>query len=351
MNGSHKTVWVLVAIALVSAGWFRLQTMEGGPTKPQQVPTIVFLTGGSGPYWQLTSLGAEAAAAELGVELDIKMPSGDEDIGEQTQMLVKLKPDNLGGVAVSPLNAEGQTRLINRLAERTNVVTFDSDAELSNRKCYVGTNNYSAGRLCANLVAEALPSGGEVAVLMTHLTKSNLIDRKIGFEERLQSGGAEKEGETPSGKYTIVDYLVDDGSKAKCFHMTRKVMDSHPDLKCIVGMNAQHGPILLNVLKEAGKLGQITLVTFDEEEATLQGIEDGHIYATVAQDPYMFGYEAIRMLTRLYGGDEMAMPIVGQSSVHVSATPVKKENLQEFRKLLKERLGGKPAAISEKAAG
>lgn len=349
MNGSNKTIWLLVLIALLSAGWFRLKSMEGEPVKPDAMKTIVFVTGGSGPYWQLTSLGAQAAAQEQGVDLDIKMPSGDEDIGEQTQILVKLHPEELGGVAVSPLNAEGQTRLINRLAEATKVVTFDSDATLSNRECYVGTNNYGAGRLCADLVAEAVPTGGEVLVVMANLSKSNMVDRKAGFEERLLS--AERDDNEKQATFKIVEFLVDDGSKEKCFRLTRQMIDAHPELRCIVGMNAQHGPILLNVLKEAGKLGQITIVAFDEDEGTLQGIEDGHIFATVAQDPYMFGYEAVRMLTRLHGGDEMSMPIIGQSSVNVSAMPIKSDNLGEFRTLLRERLHGKEAKPFQPAAG
>ena len=61
-------------------------------------------------------------------------------------------------------------------------------------------------------------------------------------------------------------------------------------------MNAQHGPILLRVLRDLDKLGKIKLVTFDDDEQTLGGLESGDIYATIAQDPYKYGYEAVDML-------------------------------------------------------
>ena len=84
----------------------------------------------------------------------------------------------------------------------------------------------------------------------------------------------------------------------------RQTITKHPDLACVVGMNAQHGPILLNVLKDLEKLDQIKLVTFDFMDETLAGIEEGHIYATIAQDPYKYGYEAVATLGQLCRGEE-----------------------------------------------
>jgi ribose transport system substrate-binding protein len=114
-------------------------------------------------------------------------------------------------------------------------------------------------------------------------------------------------------------------------------LSEHPDVACFVGMTARHGPILLEVLKELGKLGQIKLITFDDAEETLAGIEDGHIYATVAQDPYKYGYEAVSTLASLCRGDESGLPVVGRGSIFVDAEPIRRDNLDEFRARLKAR--------------
>ena len=101
----------------------------------------------------------------------------------------------------------------------------------------------------------------------------------------------------------------------KCGDNIRETIAKHPDLACIVGMNARHGPTLLKVLGELNKLGQIKLITFDDAEETLGGIEAGHIFATMAQDPYKYGYESVISLAALCRGDDVSIPVVGRGAV------------------------------------
>jgi ribose transport system substrate-binding protein len=243
---------------------------------------------------------------------------------------------DLVGVAVSPIDAERQTPLINQMIRRDKkVVTFDSDAPLSDRQSYIGTNNFGAGNTCAILVREALPEGGKIALLLANLTKQNMLDRKEGFEQRLAEFGEGDDAERP--QFEIVAELVDDGDAEKCRENIRQALGEHPDLTCFVGMTARHGPILLDVLKELDKLGQIKLITFDDDDETLAGIEAGHIYATVAQDPYKYGYEAVSTLASLCRGDESGLPVVGRGSIFVDAEPIRQDNLDDFRARLKAR--------------
>jgi ribose transport system substrate-binding protein len=102
-------------------------------------------------------------------------------------------------------------------------------------------------------------------------------------------------------------------------------------------MNAQHGRVLVKTLGELGKLDQVKLITFDVADETLAGVEAGHIYATLAQDPYQFGYDAVQTLAAMAQGDETGVPIVGRGSLYVSAEPIKKDNLADFRERIKKR--------------
>jgi ribose transport system substrate-binding protein len=265
------------------------------------------------------------------------MPSDDESLEQQMGILGKLDLTQVQGIAISPLDAEGQTDLINQLVRREKkVVTFDSDAPLSTRQSHVGASNFAAGRICARMVSEALPDGGKIAVLAANLTKDNILDRKSGLQERIaQMADDVPEGSPP--KYLIVGYLVDNGNRSKCEENIRNTLNEHPDLGVIVGLNARHGPILLSLLKELDKLGKVKLVTFDDADETLQGIEDGHIFATLAQDPYRYGYEAVTTLATLCSGDETSLPIVGRGSTYLSAEPIRRENLDDFRAKLRSR--------------
>jgi len=51
-------------------------------------------------------------------------------------------------------------------------------------------------------------------------------------------------------------------------------------------------------VKTRGKVGQIKIVCFDDERATLAAIKEGAIFGTVAQQPFEYGYQAVQMAAR-----------------------------------------------------
>ncbi len=335
MSRSNLFFLSVAVVAIGFAIYYRSQIKEAKPIPT--TPRLAFVTGGSGPYWQLTAEGARAAAKELDCEVLIELPKKDESLDQQMTILTGLDLKNLDGVALSPLDAEGQTNLINRIQQQTNVVTFDSDAPHSMRRGHVGTSNYGAGGICAKLVAEALPDGGKILVLMANLTKGNMIDRKSGFEETLNKPAADSDQENPAPKFDIVGFLIDNGDATITKQNIQVTLKSHPDLACIVGMNSQHAALILDALKEEDKLGKIKVVTFDAEPETLDGIEAGYIYATIAQDPYKYGYEATRLLSILSRSGADELPVVGGGSVHINAEPIHQEDLKEFKNRLLAR--------------
>ena len=344
---ARSTIYLLVlAICAIGAAfWYRQQLLPDS-TPPSSV-RLAFVTGGSGPFWQLTAQGARAAAEKHQCELSIEMPKDDESLEQQMRILSGLGTEQLDGIALSPLDSEGQTQLINRLQQKVNVATFDADAPLSMRRIHVGTSNYGAGSLCAHLVVESIPDGGKILVLLANLTKDNMIDRKSGFEETLTNLGVNAEDDSERPDFTVVGYKTDLGSNKKVQENIGNAFDSRPELACIVGMNARHGPVILKTLKELGKLGQVKVVAFDDQKETLDGIEEGHIYATIAQDPYMYGFEAVRMLTILERDGESDVPLVGGGTVSIPTEAIRKSELADFRFRLKDRIKDK-SSKSEK---
>jgi ribose transport system substrate-binding protein len=341
MNRPRRAFWALIAVAIIAAIGYRFHVFRQAPPKP--VPELAFVTGGSEPYWQLTVKGAQAAAKDKGIKVRIVMPSENDNLESQMEIFDRLDVDKFGGIALSPIDAEGQTRFINGLVTRgKKVVTFDSDAPLSNRQSYVGTSNVFAGASCAKLVNEALPTGGKVVVLLANMTKENMRGRKQGFEEQISQFRKEGADNAPS-KFNVVGYLVDNGNMERCARNIRDTLTKQPDVACFVGMNARHGPTLLKVLGELKKLDQVKLVTFDDATETLDGIEKGHIFATMAQDPYKYGYESVTSLASLCRGDEASIPIVGRGATYVNAEPIRKDNLEQYRARIKSREKPEPA--------
>ncbi len=338
MEGRRAAVWGLILVAVVAVGWYR-SSILADPAGPRTT-RLAFVTGGSDPYWQLAVRGAQRAAEDHDVQLQMHVLSQAEGIAEQIKTLVGLldaEESQLDGVAVSPLNPTTQTLLINRLAERYFVVTYDSDAPLSNRHCYIGTSNYYAGQTCARMVSEAIQGQGKVALFLANQTKNNMIERRQGFEEELKSLAAE-EGVDGDSQIDVVQSLVDNGDPEQLKKNIREILSSTEGIDCLIGMNGYHGPLLVEVLDAEGMLGQVKVVAFDEAEATLGAIERGDIYATIAQDPYKFGYEAVQMVAALNNGKAVELPIFGASQMTVPCGAIRQQELPAFRKRLAERL-------------
>ncbi len=338
-------VWGLVLVAGIAVLTYRMG-VYATPSKPAGKLRAVFVTGGSDPYWKSTIAGAEAAAKELDIQLRVESPDSNENLEQQMAILSRIDTAEVDGVAISPLDADRQTPMLNQLAQSSSVVTFDSDAPLSMRSYYVGTSNYGAGNLCGELIAEALPEGGKIAVVLANLTKNNNIERREGLEATLGLDNSDETHPVTDATFEVVGYLLDGGDDEECRRLVRQALAEHTDLAAIVGMNGRHGPLLLEVLRDEEKLGSVKLVTFDYADEVLAGIEAGEIYATVAQDPYIYGYEAVRLIKKVHDGKHSAAPpILGGGSVFFDAKPVRQDNLTEFRDQLKKQTG-KVAAVA-----
>src|SRR5687768_5810858 len=184
----HLARWLILAIlAVVAIGaalWF------SGVLKPPV--KVALVTGGRTPYWDMVLRGANDSARRHRVRLATFTPPSDERA--QTQAIQALQGKGYDGIAVSALEPVRQADLLADLAAEAPLVTFDSDCPVARRLCFVGTDNYEAGRLAARHIREAIPDGGDVIIAVGSLEKSNGQQRRQGLIEEL----LERPPETPS---------------------------------------------------------------------------------------------------------------------------------------------------------
>ena len=155
----------------------------GGPAPSADGPRIAFITNGVADFWTVAEAGAIAGGAEFGARVDVLMPSG--GITEQKSMVEDCLVKGLDGIAISPINPANQVDLITRACEATRVITHDSDAPGTDRLCYIGMDNYAAGYACGELVREALPAGGKVAIFIGRLEQDNADRRWRGTRDAI----------------------------------------------------------------------------------------------------------------------------------------------------------------------
>jgi ribose transport system substrate-binding protein len=111
----------------------------------------------------------------------------------------------------------------------------------------------------------------------------------------------------------------------------------YPDVVGLVGLWSYNGPAILNAVKEANKTGQLKIIAFDEEDETLAGVKEGAIFATVVQQPYEFGYQAIKLMHRYLRGDKSAAP--SNKLVLVPTLIIKQDTVEEFTQRINQLRG------------
>jgi ribose transport system substrate-binding protein len=141
-----------------------------------------------------------------------------------------------------------------------------------------------------------------------------------------------------AGKYTILDTRTDLTDRARAKQNVEDALISYPEIAGLVGLWAYNGPAMLSAVLDAGMESRVQIISFDEEEDVLQGIIDGHVYGTVVQQPYEFGYHSVRILAALARGEEGVLPEDGIYEIPVMQ--IRRDNVEEFWAELRERIAG-----------
>lgn len=278
---------------------------------------VAFVTNNASDFWAIARKGTEKAQQELpGVQVEFRIP-GSGGPEEQKRIVDDLLARGIDGFAISPIDPANQTQMINDAAKQAVIITQDSDAPKSDRVCYIGTDNHAAGRQAGQLIKEALPNGGKIMVFVGKMDVQNARERFEGIKEALNGSNVQ-----------VVDVRTDDNDRGRAKANAADSMVRYPDLGALVGLWSYNGPAILSAVKDANKVGQIKIICFDEEDDTLKGVKEGSIYATVVQQPFEFGYQAIHLIVKIIKGDRSTIPAGKQ--IFVPTLVINKDKVDEF---------------------
>jgi len=312
----------LVAILAVGCG----SGSKEATTSTPEVKKLAFVTNITSDFWTIAKKGVEAAQKELpGYSVDFKMPQ-DGQAATQKQILDDLVADGVKGIAVSPKDPANQTADLSAIADKTLLITQDSDAPDSKRACYIGTDNIAAGKMAGEEVKKALPNGGKIMVFVGAKDAQNAKERYEGLQEALKGS-----------KVTIIDIRTDDTDRARAKQNVSDAITANADLAGCVGLWSYNTPAIVSAIKDAKKEGKIAIVGFDEEADTLAGIKDGTVFSTIVQQPYEFGFQSVKLMAKVLEGDKTIIP--AEKKIIVPTKVINKESVEEFSKKLKELLG------------
>jgi ribose transport system substrate-binding protein len=295
----------------------------GGGAKKHK---LAFVTNNPSDFWTIARKGTEKAAKENpNLEIDFRI-NPDNSAATQQSLVNDLLANGIQGIAISPVDPANQTQMLNSAAAQSLVITQDSDAPTSNRKCYIGTDNVAAGRQAGQLIKEAIPQGGKIMLFVGVLDAENAKQRLQGIKETLEGSNV-----------TIIDVRTDNADSVRAKANAADTLVKHPDVAALVGLWSYNGPAILGAVKDANKVDKVKIVAFDEADETLGGIRDGVIYGTVVQQPFEFGYQSMKLMAKILDGDESGIPASKQ--IFVPTRQIKKAEVDQFEKDLKALKG------------
>ena len=309
----------LAAMTGASAEAQEAQDWKGWVAKffGKPVKMAVSCAGTTNPYFAPLKAGAEDAGAQLGIEMQWGgVPDGNTinqisqfqqlvNTGYQAIVVVAFEPD----AWIAPIKKA--------MAAGVLVLTSNNDTPNSGRELYFGQDLVGAaieqGRLIAKL------AGGKGKVAMT-----NCAPGSLGLDQRIQGA---QQGVKEGGMEAVGVYNTNPADMASELATIQDVWKAHPDLAAVMPLCGPDTAAAGLVRKNQGHKAPI--VGTDLLYQTLELIKEGHIDATVGQQPYLQGYLPIMYAYQrvVLGAPKLNLP---GGNFYLANEIVTKDNVAQF---------------------
>jgi ribose transport system substrate-binding protein len=321
MGGNMKIRTLAAAIAFAA--------LFGTSAVAQDKPEIAFVVNGPSDFWKIMEAAVAKAQTELpDVKLSFRYPER-ADAAIQRRMMDDLVAAGVKAIAVSVVDPPTSTDAINSVAAQIPFFTFDSDATQSDRIAYIGSSNVQLGKMAGELMKKAMADKeGKCMGFVGLPGADNAKERIQGYNEAVAGTGLE-----------LIDVRGDDIDQTRARANVDDVLVANPEVNCMVGFYSYNPPRMYEALRDAGKLGEITVVAFDEDPITLGAVKEGSFAGTVVQQPYEWGYQGSKLIAAYLKGDKSGIPSDG--IMIIPGLTLTQENVEAFQKDFQAKLAGK----------
>jgi len=245
------------------------------------------------PFIQQIVDGAEAAAQDLNVELQV---TGPEDGSAETQLglVESLVASGVQGIATSVPGESMASRLNEIVASGTPIVQFNLLVTSVNAP-YVGERSVESGRILGQKVLEKLGGAsttGKVIVGNCFPGFPVLENRAKGVQESLAAAA----GIEVLGPFDVKVTATEN------YAAWEALLAANPDAKALVGLCAPD-IASLGKLQAANASTPFVSGGYDLTAENLAEIKAGNAYVSLSQTPFMQGYLPVKMLADTIRGN------------------------------------------------
>lgn len=229
------------------------------------------------PFFVAMRDGAQKEADSKGVNLIVN--DGNNDAAKQLSQIQDLIQQKVEAIILNPVSSQSLTSAV-QMANKANipVITLDRSVDGGKIATFIASDNVAAGKMAADQLIKALNGNGKVVELQGVIGTSAERDREQGFD---------KEIATAKG-IQIVAKQPANFDRSKALNVMQNILQSQPDVK---GIFAQNDEMALGALKavQASNKKDISIIGIDGEKEAISNVQNGTMYADIAQQPAQEG--------------------------------------------------------------
>ena len=245
-------------------------------------------------HWVTLNEGAQKAAEELGVTVTFMAPNTKDD----AQQIEQVNNAVAGGYQAIIVAANGPDAISSALKDAASqgvkIVYVDSPANVEAEATF-STDNKAAGKTAGEtMLAKLTEMGvttGSIGIINVNAATDSCVMREEGFRSAFE--GTE---------FTLLETQYGEGDAAKSQSIAENYITQ--GVVGIFGCNEGSTTGAGNAIKASGS-SEIVGVGFDKSDAILGLIEDGHLLATMAQNPDVMGYEGVKAAVAALNGESL----------------------------------------------
>jgi len=270
-------------------------------------------------HWVNVDAGAKAAVEELAKE-DIKVnyvwdaPTQGKNDAAQIESINNAYANNAQAILLASNGPDTQVATIEQYAkEGVKFIYVDSPANTEAFQT-LATDNKAAGQLAGetmlNKLTEMGVAEGNIGIVNVNSSTTSTQLREEGFRAAFEGT-----------KFEILETQYGEGQVAASQTIAENYITQ--GVVGIFGANEGSTTGTGNAIKESGK--DVVGVGFDQSDAILQLVDEGALLATMAQNPYVMGYQGVLSAVSVLQGKE----IVGDKNYDTGVTVVDKAYIAE----------------------
>lgn len=263
---------------------------ESGPL------TYVFVPKGLGiPYFDTANIGAQEAAAELGVEVTYTGPAT-ADATEQIQVLNSLIAQGVAGMAISANDADALVPTgKDAMDSGIPVVTWDAAIAEGGRNVHINqADAQGIGAIQVQIISDLIGGEGQIAILSATSTAPNQ-NEWIGYME-------EELAKPEYANIELVATVYGDDEDEKSYNEAVGLMRTYPDLKGIISPTTVGIAAAARAVQDQGRVGEVMVTGLGTPNQMREYVKSGASPAFALWNPADLGYLAIYCLNAIATG-------------------------------------------------